>query len=117
MAMFKAKPTRNLYRRLVIELHARNSSSVLAITHQRWPNAAYSSQPQLAQILSEQLGLTLDYRSLSRQLRRVLPSHPDVTNRIQQIINDPHFVADGFAYLEKKQYLCSIIHGKENTYE
>ena len=61
-----ARKRRNAYRDLVIEYYARNSSSVLAITHRHWPDQPWSSQPELARILSAELGWELDYRSLSR---------------------------------------------------
>ena len=50
-----ARKRRNTYRNLAIELYARNSSSVLAITHQHWPDQPWTSQPELARILSRQL--------------------------------------------------------------
>ena len=64
---------RNAYRNLVIEFYARNSSSVLAITHQRWPEQPWASQAELARIINKEVGWELDYRSLSRQLKRVQP--------------------------------------------
>ena len=77
---------RNAYRNLAIEFYARNSSSVLAITHKRWPEQPWSSQPQLARIISAEVGWELDYRSLSRQLKRVQPFDQKVTERIREII-------------------------------
>lgn len=76
---------RNKYRNLVIEYYARNSPSVLAITHQRWPEREWTSQPELARLLSAEVGWQVDYRSLSRQLHRVSPFTPDVVKRIRQI--------------------------------
>ena len=81
-----ARKRRNAYRDLVIEFYARNSSSVLAITHRHWPDQPWSSQPELARILSAELGWELDYRSLSRQLRRVHPFDEKVKRRILEIL-------------------------------
>ena len=58
-----ARKRRNTYRHLAIELYARNSSSVLAITHQHWPDQPWTSQPELARILSRELGWEVDYRT------------------------------------------------------
>jgi len=77
---------RNAYRNLVIEFYARNSSSVLAITRKRWPEQPYSSQPQLARLLSREVGWAVDYRSLSRRLRTVYPFDEKVKERIREII-------------------------------
>lgn len=79
---------RNFYRNLAIEFYARNSSSVLAITHKRWPDQPWTSQPQLARLLSAEIGCELDYRSLSRQLKRVQPFDRKVTERIREIIRE-----------------------------
>ena len=79
---------RNSYRNLAIEFYARNSSSVLAITHKRWPEQPWTSQPQLARLLSAETGCDLDYRSLSRQLKRVQPFDRKVTERIREIIRE-----------------------------
>ncbi len=79
---------RNFYRNLAIEFYARNSSSVLAITHKRWPEQPWTSQPQLARLLSAETGWELDYRSLSRQLKRVHPFDRKVTERIREIIRE-----------------------------
>ena len=79
---------RNKYRNLAIEFYARNSSSVLAITHKRWPEQPWTSQPQLARLLSAETGCDLDYRSLSRQLKRVQPFDRKVTERIREIIRE-----------------------------
>ena len=77
---------RNCYRNLAIEYYARNSSSVLAITHRRWPEQSWTSQPQLARLLSEEVGWDVDYRSLSRRLRTVHPFDEQVKVRIREII-------------------------------
>jgi len=79
---------RNCYRNLAIEFYARNSSSVLAITHKRWPESMWTSRPQLARLLSAELGVELDYRSLSRQLKRVQPFDQKVRERIREIIGE-----------------------------
>ena len=91
---------RNFYRNLAIEFYARNSSSVLAITHMRWPNQPYSSQAELARIISLEIGVVLDYRSLSRQLKRVRFDSA-VRERTFQLIFEPalyapHFTWDAF---------------------
>ena len=78
---------RNKYRNLVIEYYARNASSVLAITHQRWPCRSWTSYPELARLLTAEIGWDVDYRSLSRQFHRVLPSDPKVGQRIREIIS------------------------------
>ena len=82
----RTRVRRNTYRDLAIEYYARNSSSVLAVTHRHWPNQPWTSQPELARIISKEVGWTLDYRSLSRQLKRVLPFDKKVTERIHEII-------------------------------
>lgn len=79
---------RNFYRNLAIEFYARNSSSVLAITHKRWPDQPWTSQPELARIIGAEIGCELDYRSLSRQLKRVQPFDRKVTERIREIIRE-----------------------------
>ena len=79
---------RNTYRKLVIEFYARNASSVLAITHRHWPDSVWSSQPELARIISKEVGWELDYRSLSRQLKRVQPFDQKVRERIREIIGE-----------------------------
>jgi len=91
---------RNLYRNLVIEFYACNSSSVLALTHRHWPDSPWTSQPELARLLSTEVGWEVDYRSLSRQLRRVHPFDHAVRERVFTLIQDPklnekQFVADG----------------------
>ena len=98
---------RNLYRNLVIEFYARNSSSVLALTHRHWPNSPWTSQAELARLLSAEVGWEVDYRSLSRQLRRVHRFDHAVRERIFELINDskftePHFVADGIDHSVEK---------------
>lgn len=77
---------RNKYRNLAIEYYARNSSSVLAITHARWPNETWYSYPELARMLSAKLGWEVDYRSLSRQMKKVQPFDKEVKDRIREII-------------------------------
>ena len=81
-----ARVRRNAYRDVAIEFYARNSSSVLAITRRHWPNQPWSSQPELARILSAELGWELDYRSLSRQLRRVHRFDHSVRQRIFELL-------------------------------
>lgn len=81
---------RNFYRNLVIEFYARNSSSVLALTHRHWPDSPWTSQPELARLLSAELGCELDYRSLSRQLRRVHRFDHAVRERIFTLIDEIH---------------------------
>ena len=78
--------TRNCYRNLVIEFYARNSSSVLAMTRKHWPDSVWTSQPELARLLSIEVGWKVDYRSLSRQFRRVQSSDSKVAERILEII-------------------------------
>lgn len=80
--------TRNLYRNLVIEFYARNSSSVLAITHKRWPADSYCSIAELAQLLSAEVHWQVDYRSLSRQLRRVERWDPKVSEKVREILRN-----------------------------
>ena len=82
----RTRVRRNAYRDVAIEYYARNSSSVLAITHRHWPDQPWSSQPELARIISAELGWELDYRSLSRQLRRVHPFDEKVKRRILEIL-------------------------------
>ena len=89
---------RNYYRNLVIEFYARNSSSVLAITHRHWPDQPWTSQPELARIISAEIGCELDYRSLSRQLRRVHRFDHSVRNRIFELIGDKALYAPDFAW-------------------
>ena len=84
----RTRVRRNAYREVAIEYYARNSSSVLAITHRHWPDQPWSSQPELARILSAELGWELDYRSLSRQLRRVHRFDHSVRNRIFELLDD-----------------------------
>ena len=84
----RTRVRRNAYRNLAIEFYARNSSSVLAITHKRWPEQPWTSQPQLARLLSAETGCDLDYRSLNRQLKRVHPFDRKVTERIREIIRE-----------------------------
>ena len=89
---------RNFYRNLAIEFYARNSSSVLAITHRHWPDQPWSSQPELARILSAELGWELDYRSLSRQLRRVHRFDHSVRNRIFELLDDEALYVPDFQW-------------------
>lgn len=98
---------RNAYRNLVIEYYARNASSVLAITHRHWPDKPYSSQSELAQLLTAEVGWEVDYRSLSRQLRRVHRLEHAVMERVFELLADqkthiPHFVADGVGHPLKR---------------
>ena len=94
----RARVRRNAYRDVVIEYYARNSSSVLAITHRHWPDQPWSSQPELARILSAELGWELDYRSLSRQLRRVHRFDASVRNRIFELLGDKALYAPDFQW-------------------
>ena len=94
----RARVRRNAYRDVVIEYYARNSSSVLAITHRHWPDQPWSSQPELARILSAELGWELDYRSLSRQLRRVHRFDASVRNRIFELLGDKALYAPDFRW-------------------
>lgn len=89
---------RNAYRDVAIEYYARNSSSVLAITHRHWPDQPWSSQPELARILSAELGWELDYRSLSRQLRWVHRFDHSVRQRIFEIIGDKALYTPDFRW-------------------
>ena len=89
---------RNTYRNLAIEFYARNSSSVLAITHQHWPNVPWSSQAELARILSAELGWTLDYRTLSKRLRSVHRFDHSVRERIFQLLSDDALYDPGFTW-------------------
>ena len=89
---------RNFYRNLVIEFYARNSSSVLAITHRHWPDQPWSSQPELARILSAELGWELDYRSLSRRLRTVHRFDHAVRDRIFELLEDKALYAPNFTW-------------------
>ena len=92
----RARVRRNAYRDVAIEYYARNSSSVLAITHCHWPDKPWSSQPELARILSAELGWELDYRSLSRQLRRVHRFDHSVRQRTFELIGDEAIYAPDF---------------------
>ena len=94
----RARVRRNAYRDVVIEYYARNSSSVLAITHRHWPDKPCTSQPELARILSAELGWELDYRSLSRQLRRVHRFDASVRNRIFELLGDKALYAPDFQW-------------------
>ena len=89
---------RNAYRNLVIEFYARNSSSVLAITHRHWPDQPWSSQPELARILSAEVGWELDYRSLSRRLRTVHRFDHAVRDRIFELLEDKALYAPNFTW-------------------
>jgi len=89
---------RNAYRNLVIEFYARNSSSVLAITHRHWPDRPWSSQPELARILSAEVGWELDYRSLSRRLRTVHRFDHAVRDRIFELLEDKALYAPDFTW-------------------
>ena len=94
----RTRVRRNAYRDVVIEYYARNSSSVLAITHRHWPDQPWSSQPELARILSAELGWELDYRSLSRQLRWVHRFDASVRNRIFELLGDKALYAPDFQW-------------------
>ena len=94
----RTRVRRNAYRDVVIEYYARNSSSVLAITHRHWPDQPCTSQPELAQILSAELGWELDYRSLSRQLRRVHRFDHSVRDRIFKLLRDKALYAPDFQW-------------------
>ena len=89
---------RNAYRDVAIEFYARNSSSVSAITHRRWPEKPWSSQPELAQILSAELGWKLDYRSLNRQLRWVHPFDDSVRQRVFELVGEEALYAENFSW-------------------
>ena len=93
-----ARKRRNAYRDLVIEYYARNSSSVLAITHRHWPDRAWTSQPELARIMSEETGVEWDYRSLSRQLRRVHRFDHAVRDRVFELLGNKALYATEFRW-------------------
>ena len=93
-----ARKRRNTYRNLAIEFYARNSSSILAITHQHWPNQPWTSQPELARILSLKLGWEVDYRSLSRQLRRVHRFDHSVRDRIFNLLEEKAIYSPDFQW-------------------
>ena len=94
----RARVRRNAYRDVAIEYYARNSSSVLAITHRHWPDQPWSSQPELARILSAELGWELDYRSLSKRLRTVHRFDAAVRNRIFELLGDKALYAPDFRW-------------------
>lgn len=48
---------RNKYRNLAIEYYARNSSSVLALTHERWPQGAWFSFSELRAVIQSEVWL------------------------------------------------------------
>ena len=89
---------RNEYRNLAIEFYARNSSSVLAITHKRWPEQPWASQAELARIISKEVGWELDYRSLSRRLRTVFRTEAAVRDRIFELLGDKALYAPDFQW-------------------
>lgn len=93
-----ARKRRNTYRNLAIEFYARNSSSVLAITRQYWPNQPWTSQPELARILSLKLGWQVDYRPLSKQLRRVHRFDDAVRQRTLQLLAEKELYAPDFSW-------------------
>ena len=94
----RTRVRRNAYRDVAIEYYARNSSSVLAVTQRHWPEKPWTSQPELARILSAEMGWELDYRSLSRQLRRVHRfSHP-VRDRIFELLADKAIYSPDFRW-------------------
>lgn len=94
----RTRVRRNAYRDVAIEYYARNSSSVLAITHRHWPDQPWSSQPELARILSAELGWELDYRSLSKRLRTVHRFDHSVRQRIFELIGDKAIYAPNFTW-------------------
>lgn len=109
----RTRVRRNAYRDVAIEYYARNSSSVLAITHRHWPDQPWSSQPELARILSAELGWELDYRSLNRQLRWVHRFDHSVRQRIFEILwqmefnksdKSSNFVAKSDDYGKEDEY-------------
>ena len=89
---------RNFYRNLAIEFYARNSSSVLAITHRHWPDQPWTSQPELARIIGAEIGCELDYRSLSRRLRTVHRFDHSVRQRIFELLSDKALYAHDFTW-------------------
>ena len=110
-----ARKRRNTYRNLAIEFYARNSSSVLAITHQHWPDQPWTSQPELARILSwpdqpwtsqpelarilsRQLGWEVDYRTLSRRLRSIHRFDEAVRQRTFQLLAEKDLYASDFSW-------------------
>ena len=94
----RTRVRRNAYRDVAIEYYARNSSSVLAITHRHWPDQPWSSQPELARIISAELGWELDYRSLSKRLRTVHRFDHSVRQRIFELIGDKALYAPNFRW-------------------
>lgn len=93
-----ARKRRNTYRHLAIELYARNSSSILAITHQHWPDQPWTSQPELARILSRELGWEVDYRTLSRRLRSIHRFDEAVRQRTFQLLAEKELYAPDFSW-------------------
>ena len=93
-----AHKRRNTYRNLAIEFYARNSSSVLAITRQYWPNQPWTSQPELARILSRELGWQVDYRTLSRRLRSIHRFDEAVRQRTFQLLAMKELYAPDFSW-------------------
>jgi hypothetical protein len=89
---------RNFYRNLAIEFYARNSSSVLAVTHKRWPEQPWNSQAELARIIGAELGMELDYRSLSRRLRTVHRFDHAVRQRVFELLSEPALYAPDFTW-------------------
>ena len=89
---------RNAYRDVAIEYYARNLSSVLAVTHRHWPDQPCTSQPELTRIMSAELGWELDYRSLSRQLRRVHRFDHSVRDRIFKLLGNEALYAPDFRW-------------------
>ena len=98
MQAIRTKVRRNAYRKLAIEFYARNSSSVLAITHKRWPEGPWASQAELARIISAEVGWELDYRSLSRRLRSVFRTDAAVRDRIFELLSEPALYAPDFTW-------------------
>ena len=111
---------RNKYRNLAIEYYARNSSFVLALTHERWPQGAWFSFAELAQLFSKEFGWEVDAHSLRRQLRRVKPNHLLFIVLVRGCeltmvcclggVPRPLFfrkIASTLAYMQKNVYLCT----------
>ena len=94
---------RNQYRNLVIEFYARNSSSVLAITHKRWPAGEWTSQPQLARLLSKD-GLPMACY-VPEEEKTITPNRPPF---------NPAYVADG--KIDKPKLFNAVLGDKNLTW-
>ena len=106
-----ARKRRNTYRNLAIEFYARNSSSVLAITHQHWPDQPWTSQPELARILSDASDPSI------ASMRRYVNAPSNYSPRrifMHRISRGMHFVVDGIYQPPKKLYLCTRFKNYEN---